>query len=803
MRGHRSRGAAAAVIALLSGVMAATPAEAGTGGLAERHGLDAAGVTAARDAAEARLAAAGEAWPRDAVPGSLLVTVTPGHGLATADSVAERVVRVEVPAGDEAEAADALRGRPGIVAVEPDLRLQLSLIPDDPAYPQQFAHRLARAEQAWDVTTGDASLTVAVLDSGIVADHPDLAGLVVDQVKAATGEILPGARDNDACRVGHGTWVAGIIGALGNNGVDVAGVTHGVSFVDVDVADPQACAAGGVTLSGVLAGLEYAAAQDVDLINLSLGGISRSCPTALQTTLDAVRAAGIAVIASSGNAGPGTTGVPGSCNGVIAVGAVGPTGGVAGYSSSNPHVDLVAPGGDDLDGDGTLTSAEGVLSTSYWSFGQRTPSVIPLTGTSFSAPYVTGVAALMLSVDAGLTPQEIEGVLEATAVDQGAPGRDQEYGFGLVDAAAAVATVAAGGTLPAPAEDPGFPVGSPAGVRPGGDVEVTRVAAGTGSTEPITQAVAVSQTLFPDRQGDSSRAQYAVLARGDLFADGLAGSALTLGAGPLLFTGSSGALATETAAELQRVLPPGAGVLVLGGNQAVPPTVDDDLRALGYDPVRLFGTDREGTAVAIAAALGEMTTDLGFEMPAAILASRSVWYDAITAGSLAAGLPAPILLTSSASLHPATAATLQGLDVATLYVVGGEVRIPAAVRQQAAAVAAPARTVLLAGEARDGTAVAVAAELERLAGELGASPSSVVAINLTREDGYAHALSMSPVLAVLPTAYLPVLGEDGGVYTGVTVEHFRGAALPALIAGDVDIISATSAVQLERLLETP
>lgn len=135
--------------------------------------------------------------------------------------------------------------------------------------------------------------------------------------------------------------------------------------------------------------------------------------------------------------------------------------------------------------------------------------------------------------------------------------------------------------------------------------------------------------------------------------------------------------------------------------------------------------------------------------------------------------------------------------------VGGEVRIPAAVRQQAATVAAPAQVTVLAGEARDGTAVAVAAELERLLGELDLTPSAVVAVNLARDDGYAHALSVAPILALQPSVELPLLGADGTELTPGTAAHFSGLGLPAIVAGDVDLIGPAGAATLERVLETP
>lgn len=819
MAQHR-RASVVALVAVLAYALAA-PAGAqpspdgGAGWLAERLGIDATGVARGRAAVRARASA--QDWPQDAVPGSLLVTVRPNAaeqlrailtgagagGVRTlrTQTLTSRVVRVEVEPGREALAAAALLGTDSVEAVEADLRLELAAVPDDPSYPEQFAHQLTGIEAAWDTTTGDPAVKVAVIDSGIVAQHPDLAGLMAEQVSATTGAITHGAPDNDSCRVGHGTWVAGVIGALSDNGIDVAGVAPGVRFVDVDVSEAEVCG-GVITLAGVVAGLDHAVGAGARLVNLSLGGTARACPEALQATLDATRAAGVTVIAASGNAGPGDVGIPGSCDGVISVSAVGPTGDTAGYASTNPYVDLTAPSGDDLDGDGLLSPDEGVLTTSWWEFGTRTPSVLPLSGTSFSAPYVTGVAALLLSMDPTLTPDELEAVLEATATDVGPRGRDVDSGFGLVNPAAAVELVAGGGPLPVVAEDPAFPVGDAAGLRPGGDVDVFRLAAGTGTTEPITQAVAVSEALFPPASDGQAFAQFAVLARGDDFADALAGSSLTLGAAPLLFSGATQGLAAPTATELQRVLAPGSGVLVLGGERALPAVVDDDLRALGFEPIRLAGPAREETAVVIATAVDGLTAAAGLDSPAVILANRSVWYDAITAGSLAAGFVSPILLTPADSLHPATAGYLAASDAPTLYVVGGEVRVSAAVRQQAAEIAAPGELVVLAGEARDGTAVEVAAEMERLLGPEGLAPFLAVGINLTRDDGYAHALSMAPLFGALPSVYLPLLGADGSEYSRVTVEHFAGLAVPGVIAGDVDIVSEGSAAALEDLLET-
>lgn len=813
-------------LVLLPAAAAAAPRDPS---LAEELGLDRAELLAARERTRVNaLAAVARPWPADAVPGELLVTTAPGaaDGVRTASlagdlgpglpalpfraatALADRVLRLEVEPGTEGLAAAVLDARADVVAVEPNTWRSVAAVPDDPGYPAQFAHQLTDAEAGWDVRTSGAGVRIGVVDSGVVAQHPDLAGLVVDQADAQSGTVVPGAgTDNDVCAFGHGTWVSGIIGALGNNAQDVAGVAwEGIEIVDVNfVADtPDTCASGSGSDAALIAGIDYAVAQDVDLLNLSLGGLGRSCPTALQTVLDAARAAGVTVIAASGNAGGGTIGVPASCNGVISVSAIGADSETTAYASTNPFVDLTAPSGKDLDDDGNVDEAgEGVLTTSWWNVGERTGSVLAVQGTSFSAPYVTGVAALLKAARPELTPDQVEAVLEGTADDLFAEGRDDESGWGNVQVDDALALVTSGAPLPALEPDPDFAVGSSVGVRYGGDVAIERVSAGTGVTEPVTQAVAVSRVLFPDRTDGEAPAPYAVLARSDDFADALAGSPITLASAPLVFTGSQGGLAPETAAELERVLAPGAPVLVLGGPVAVPAQVDADLQSLGLQSRRLAGVVREETAVRIAEAITALNAEIGYTAPSVVLASSYVWYDAITAGSLAAGEASPVLLTGAEELNPFTRDALQSLAPENLYVVGGEVRIEPGTRDQAAEAAQVPEPVLLAGETREGTAVEVAAQIEQLVADIGLDVTAAVTLNLTREDGYAHGLSVSPFLGSVPSVYVPVLGPTGSEYSQTVIDSFQGFGITGIIPGDVDLVDEDSAEDLKTLLDTP
>jgi putative cell wall-binding protein len=723
-------------------------------------------------------------WPDDARPGSLLVTteapvvaarlVVEGHRRSS-----DRVVSVHVPPGRELAEAARLRSLPGVVAVEPD-RLRPGLrAPNDPSYPQQWAHEVGRTSGAWDVTVGDASVKVAIIDSGIDGTHPDLAGNLVEQVEVRGGVArrLGVGFDNDSCGIGHGTFVAGIAGATGDNGLDVAGVAWRVSLVDIAAGDRTSC--GLFADSDVLAGLQYAVRRRVDVVNLSLGAPGDACPTAFQSAFDDARRAGVVVVAAAGNEQerfPGITSVPASCNGVIGVGAVGETGSPAPYSNANDWVDLAAPGGD-MSGAG-----RGVLSTAR---GGRTEES---EGTSFAAPFVAGAAALLRAVQPSLTPDEIEAVLEATAQRSSSSRRTASTGWGIVDVGQAVRTVQQGGTLPALRPEPTFPVGL-----------VVRVSAQDRATDAVRQAVAVSKFVFTD-----SQAAHVVIARRDDFADALAGSSLGFGVGPVLFSGPTGSLPVDTRLELQRVLPDGGRVYLLGGSAALPAGLNAEIEALGYEVVRLAGTTREATAAAVASEIPARLATLGFDsVPAAIVATGRQWPDAVTAGSIGAWFGVPILLTAPDTLSPATRAILEKLGPELLYVVGGTSAVSAAAAAQAGQASGATEVVRLAGADRHGTAVAVAREFRRVFSAYARiDPVLAVGVNLRRDGAFAHVLSASAAVGAFSGVFVPLEGERGEIVPQVaadfacSIDVFKG-----LVVGEGDVVQEATKERLNELLE--
>jgi serine protease len=227
--------------------------------------------------------------------------------------------------------------------------------------------------------------------------------------------------------------VAGTIAALTNNGAGVAGVAYGAKIVPArvlgkcggytsDIADAMIWASGG-TVSGVPAN-----ANKARVLNLSLGG-SGACDTTTQSAINSARSRGAVVVVAAGNSNVDAANAsPANCAGVIAVAAVGRTGGKASYSNYGAVVDVAAPGGD---------AGAGILST--LNAGTKAPGADNYAyymGTSMATPHVAGVAALMLSKNPNLTPDDVEAKLKSTA--RAFPAACPGCGTGIVDAAAAV-----------------------------------------------------------------------------------------------------------------------------------------------------------------------------------------------------------------------------------------------------------------------------------------------------------------------------------------------------------------------------
>ena len=369
---------------------------------------------------------------------------------------------IEVPrtfadtAGRDALAcAVVAEGLPGVAWAEPDWRVHALSTPNDPGFDRQWNLLGIGCPAAWDVTIGDPSIVVGMVDTGI-APHPDLDAARVAGFDFVSDTSISGdgnGRDADATDPGdlddtdhtstwHGTHTAGIVAARQNDGFGLSGVAPGCRVMPL-----RALGRTGGTMSDLADAILYASGHTVPgpagplpaplrIVNCSLGSPTGS--QELKDACDAARDAGTLVIASTGNDG-GPVLFPAAYASVLAVGAVDSRLVYASYSNVGPQVACVAPGGNDnreRDGDGYLDGVPSdVLDETVF---PAAPGEAEYVGTSMAAPHVAGVAALVLSVDPTLTRTQLIDVILSSCRDLGVPGVDDTTGHGLVEAGEAV-----------------------------------------------------------------------------------------------------------------------------------------------------------------------------------------------------------------------------------------------------------------------------------------------------------------------------------------------------------------------------
>lgn len=338
------------------------------------------------------------------------------------------------------DAVRRLSSQPEVIYAEPNYLRYAHFRPNDTYYSYQWHFQNIKLEEALDINFGsDPSVIVAVIDTGVAYENygkfrraTDFEGTrFVDGYDFVDDDPHP--IDESDGVFGHGTFVAGVIAQTTNNAFGVAGIAFNASIMPLRILDTEGIG----TTADLAKAIIFATLNGSSVINMSLGG-----PDPSQTEQEAIQFAyrsGVAMVASSGNARddpnpPEDVDYPARYKEVLAVGATDYNNKISYYSNGGEGLDVVAPGGDvtvDLNND---DYGDGVLQQSfllpdygdfYFFFAQ---------GTSFSAPHISGIAALLIS-QYGLTdPEVIYDALRYTAVDLGAKGKDKDNGYGLVSA---------------------------------------------------------------------------------------------------------------------------------------------------------------------------------------------------------------------------------------------------------------------------------------------------------------------------------------------------------------------------------
>ena len=359
---------------------------------------------------------------------------------------------LRVPSGLDAKVfAERIQADSQVEYAEPNYIAYALMTPNDPYYSYQWhfdnsENGGVHAESAWDTSTGSGA-TIAIIDTGIAYENyrqwwtrfeqaPDLAGTCfVDGYDFVNNDKH--ANDDE----GHGTHVAGTAAQKTNNNLGAAGLAHSSCLMPVKVLNRR----GRGTYADIAEGIRFAADNGAKVINLSLGGSSDA--QVLQDAVAYAYDAGVTIVAAAGNNNTSSVLYPAAYDDyVIAVGATRYDETLAYYSNHGPSIDLVAPGGDltvDQNGDGYK---DGVLQQTF-NRNPRDWGYWFYQGTSMASPHVAAAAAMVISNGVS-GPEAVRSALQTTTEDLGSSGRDDTYGWGLLNVAAALGAVSSPALTP-------------------------------------------------------------------------------------------------------------------------------------------------------------------------------------------------------------------------------------------------------------------------------------------------------------------------------------------------------------------
>ena len=568
---------------------------------------------------------------------------------------------------------------PGVEYVHYSQPVELLTTPNDEWYPNQNYLKQIHAPEAWDITNESTSITIAIVDTGIDLNHPDLKDNLVPGYNAITQSEAPGANQDTN---GHGTHVSGIAAAERNN-VGIVGVAYQAKIMPIKAIDST----GEGYDDAISDGIVWAADHGAKIINLSIGLGNGTSSAILAEAINYAYNKGCLLVAASGNHDPEVqvtpvVSYPASDPHVLAVVATDRTGQLASYSETGPEIALAAPGDD--------------IASTWWSKTEG-PGYASASGTSMAAPFVSGEAALIWSQHPGWNRDQVVQALKRGTKDLGSPGRDNEYGYGLVDVKLALSI--ASQTLDT-------------------STSTASIDALGGIVQAVEGSTQASLTIAPQTFEKSVEVSLktvtapASLPKGATFLT----PAFQVGWGnaapqkmlslkwnnPLLKADSGGAVYHWNG---QRWISLGGEIingevrlgLYIPGIYAVGTTQE------GTQPSQRFAGDTaEGTAVQISKATFTTGADT------VIIAQVNQFPDALAGAPLAYKLQGPILLSPSSGLTEDVRAELERLAPKTIYLLGGTAALSSNIETE---LRKKYEVKRLFGYSAEGTAVAIAREL--------------------------------------------------------------------------------------------
>lgn len=368
----------------------------------------------------------------DIVPGEILVKFQPhvsllgargslqSEGLRPVEAQSRSgVLRVEVEPGREAETIARLLARGDVEFATPNHLITAMGDPNDPFFSfqwslKQFGDVDIDATDAWDTYAGGSNITIAIIDSGVDLDHPDLQASIVPGYDFVNDDSVP---DDDN---GHGTHVAGIAAAVGNNGVGIAGISWRAGIMPLKILN----AGGSGNTFDLSDAVHYAVDNGARVINLSVGAQGTKWPCnwpEVDAAFNYAVSHGVLLVVAAGNGGQSNVNCPGAYDQVMAVGSTDSGDERSSFSNYGPRLDIAAPG-------------SFIYSTVPGGYGYNS-------GTSMATPHVAGLAALLWSLAPSLTDSQIRDLIQNTAEDLGSAGWDQFFGYGRIDAGRAMAAI--------------------------------------------------------------------------------------------------------------------------------------------------------------------------------------------------------------------------------------------------------------------------------------------------------------------------------------------------------------------------